>query len=206
MFFCRVEEIFSNFRNASDKINIKSKKMSYFNIFSIQIVFSLLLLNFLLIPPDRYMAPVGNLFHFFKSLENQSDICWINDIIEQNGRINQHTVMIDNFCNNENCYDRPDGGTYTSLFVIVIASQFVDDSSLKIKVLARLSRVENANFGDSKQLGDNLFELRFFFGSGFRIYYTIKEGRIVLLLVGGDKSSQQKDIDKAEVLLKQMED
>lgn len=80
------------------------------------------------------------------------------------------------------------------------------DALMKIKVLARLSRVENANFGDFKQLSDGLFELRFFFGPGFRIYYTIKEGRIVLLLVGGDKSSQQKDIDKAEALLKQMED
>jgi putative addiction module killer protein len=80
------------------------------------------------------------------------------------------------------------------------------DALMKIKVLARLSRVENGNFGDSKQLSDSLFELRFFFGSGIRIYYTIKEGKIVLLLVGGDKSSQQKDIDKAEVLLKKMED
>ncbi|WDP86155.1 MAG: type II toxin-antitoxin system RelE/ParE family toxin [Desulfobacter sp.] len=80
------------------------------------------------------------------------------------------------------------------------------DSLVRIKILARLSRVENGNFGDCKQLGTDLFELRFFFGAGFRIYYTIKDARIVLLLVGGDKSSQQKDIDKAEALLKQMEE
>lgn len=80
------------------------------------------------------------------------------------------------------------------------------DSLVRIKILARLSRVENGNFGDSKQLGEDLYELRLFFGPGFRIYYTIKNGRIVLLLVGGDKASQQKDIDKAEALLKEMED
>ena len=71
------------------------------------------------------------------------------------------------------------------------------DALMKIKVLARLSMVENGNFGDSKQLSDSLFELRFFFGLGFRIYYTVKERKIVLLLVGGDKSSQPKDVVKA---------
>ncbi len=79
------------------------------------------------------------------------------------------------------------------------------DTLIKIKILARLSRIENGNFGDFKQLSDNLFEFRFFFGSGFRVYYTIKGGKIVLLLVGGNKSSQRKDIDKAEELLNKME-
>ncbi len=80
------------------------------------------------------------------------------------------------------------------------------DCSSKIKILARLSRVENGNFWDFKQLGSNLYELRLFFGPGLRIYYTIRDGRIVLLLAGGDKSSQQQDIQKAEVLLEEMED
>jgi putative addiction module killer protein len=80
------------------------------------------------------------------------------------------------------------------------------DSSLKIKVLARLDRVENGNFGDFKQIGFNLFELRFFFGSGLRIYYTIQVGRILLLLAGGDKSTQSKDIERASELLNELED
>ena len=80
------------------------------------------------------------------------------------------------------------------------------DTPARIKILARLSRAENGNFGDHKQLGKNLYELRLFFGPGFRIYYTIKSGRIILLLVGGDKSSQQKDINKADVLLKKLEE
>jgi putative addiction module killer protein len=80
------------------------------------------------------------------------------------------------------------------------------DSLIRIKILARLSRVENGNFGDFKQIDSDLYELRFFFGSGVRVYYTVKNKEIVLLLVGGDKSSQQNDIDKAKLLLKQMEE
>jgi len=79
------------------------------------------------------------------------------------------------------------------------------DSSIKIKVLARLDRVENGNFGDFKQIGSNLFELRFFFGSGLRIYYTTQEGRILFLLDGGDKSTQSKDIERAAELLNELE-
>ena len=80
------------------------------------------------------------------------------------------------------------------------------DAPGKIKILARLARVENGNFGDHKQLGDELFELRMFFGPGYRIYYTIRVGRIVLLLVGGEKSTQKKDIKKAESLLEELEE
>ncbi len=79
------------------------------------------------------------------------------------------------------------------------------DSSIKIKVLARLDRVENGNFGDFKQIGSNLFELRFFFGSGLRIYYTIQEDRVLFLLAGGDKSMQSKDIERATELLNELE-
>lgn len=79
------------------------------------------------------------------------------------------------------------------------------DATAKIKMLARLARVENGNFGDHKQVDRNLFELRFFFGPGYRIYYTIKGMQIVLLLVGGDKSSQAKDIKKAKSLIDELE-
>ena len=79
------------------------------------------------------------------------------------------------------------------------------DSSIKIKVLARLDRVENGNFGDFKQIGSNLFELRFFFGSGLRIYYTVQESRVFFLLAGGDKSTQSKDIERASELLNELE-
>ncbi len=79
------------------------------------------------------------------------------------------------------------------------------DRTTKNKLLSRLARIENGNFGDYKQLGNDLFELRFFFGGGLRIYYTIQNRKVVLLLIGGDKSSQSKDIEKAKIIIEGME-
>ena len=83
------------------------------------------------------------------------------------------------------------------------------DRTVKLKVLARLARVENGNFGDFSQLSENLFELRCFvasllrcfFAGGLRIYYTIRDGIVVILLAGGDKSTQARDIEKAAKIL-----
>jgi putative addiction module killer protein len=69
-----------------------------------------------------------------------------------------------------------------------------------------LARIENGNFGDTKTLSANLFELRCFFGGGIRVYYTIRSQQIVLLLVGGDKTSQNRDIEKAKAILSTLED
>ena len=80
------------------------------------------------------------------------------------------------------------------------------ESTVKIRILARLDRIENGNFGDFKQISPSLFELRFFFGVGLRIYYTIQNSKVVLLLTGGNKASQEKDIEKAAELLKELED
>lgn len=80
------------------------------------------------------------------------------------------------------------------------------DKTVKNQLLSRLARVENGNFGDTKILSANLFELRCFFGGGIRLYYTIRNQRIVLLLVGGDKSSQNKDIEKAKAIMNSLED
>ena len=70
------------------------------------------------------------------------------------------------------------------------------DKKAVTRIMARLYRVELGNFGDHKKITCELSELRFFFSSGYRIYYTIKNNEIVLLLQGGDKSSQSKDIKK----------
>jgi putative addiction module killer protein len=80
------------------------------------------------------------------------------------------------------------------------------DRSVKIKILARLDRIENGNFGDHKQIDKNLFELRFFFGAGYRIYYTIKGNTVVILPTGGNKATQAKDIKKATALLNDLEE
>ena len=80
------------------------------------------------------------------------------------------------------------------------------DRSVKIKILARLDRIENGNFGDHKQIDKNLFELCFFFGAGHRIYYTIKGNTVVILPTGGNKATQAKDIKKATALLNDLEE
>ena len=80
------------------------------------------------------------------------------------------------------------------------------DRSGKIKILARLDRVQNGNFGDCKQIGKELYELRFFFGPGYRVYYTIKSNSVIILLAGGDKANQTKNIAKAKVILDELEE
>lgn len=80
------------------------------------------------------------------------------------------------------------------------------DPTTRNKVLSRLDRVSNGNFGDYKAIDAGLFELRFVFGAGLRIYYTLRTGQVVLLLAGGDKSSQQRDIETARAILKNLGD
>ena len=69
------------------------------------------------------------------------------------------------------------------------------------RIMARIYRMEQGNMGDVKTVGQNLFEMRFFFGSGYRIYYTINDKTVVLLFCGGDKSSQKNDIEKAKKIM-----
>jgi putative addiction module killer protein len=71
----------------------------------------------------------------------------------------------------------------------------------RLRVTSRVVRVAAGNFGDHKQISENLFELRFTFGGGFRVYYTIRGPYVVFLLVGGDKSSQVADIRRATSML-----
>lgn len=75
------------------------------------------------------------------------------------------------------------------------------DMVARARIIRRLERVERGNLGDIKFLGDEIWEMRFDFGPGYRIYYTVKDKCIYLLLVGGDKSSQQTDIARAKSIL-----
>lgn len=80
------------------------------------------------------------------------------------------------------------------------------DRSVKKRILIRLERLIDGNFGDHKQINELLYELRFDIGSGYRIYYTIQDNIIVLLLNGGDKKSQTKDIKKANEIIEKLKD
>ena len=78
------------------------------------------------------------------------------------------------------------------------------DCSFSGRVNDRIKRIKFGNFGDYKNLGDGLYELRLKFGSGFRIYYTFKKKRVILLLNSGDKSSQNKDIKLSRKFLQEV--
>ena len=60
----------------------------------------------------------------------------------------------------------------------------------------------DGNFNNYKSVGDGVFELRFFFGAGYRVYFAFDGENVILLLCGGDKSTQNDDIKKAKEYLK----
>lgn len=78
------------------------------------------------------------------------------------------------------------------------------DTQGKARINARLRRIQLGNFGDAEPVGNNILELRFFFGSGYRIYFMQQGHKVIILLVGGDKSSQQRDIVTAFNLAKEI--
>ena len=71
------------------------------------------------------------------------------------------------------------------------------DRGAKARIDARIRRISLGNLGDVKRLGDNISELRIDYGPGYRVYFTRRGARVLLLLCGGDKSNQQSDIDRA---------
>ncbi len=71
------------------------------------------------------------------------------------------------------------------------------DRQARARILTRINRVRLGNFGDCKSLGDGLFEFRMTFGPGYRVYFGRVDEQVILLLCGGDKSSQNKDIETA---------
>lgn len=77
------------------------------------------------------------------------------------------------------------------------------DFRAKAKILFRIQKLENQeHFGDYKPVGDGISELKINYAKGYRIYFKETDGKIIILLIGGDKSTQQKDIEKAKELSK----
>lgn len=72
------------------------------------------------------------------------------------------------------------------------------DATVRKRILARVSRLQHGNYGDCEPVGEGVSELRLFFGSGYRVYFGEQNNRIVVLLCGGDKGSQSKDIEQAK--------
>lgn len=80
------------------------------------------------------------------------------------------------------------------------------DATARRRILTRLRRVEQGNFGDYRGLSEGIYELRFTFGPGYRVYFGQDGNTIVVLLNGGDKSSQSQDIERAKAYWKEYQD
>lgn len=80
------------------------------------------------------------------------------------------------------------------------------DRVARVRIDIRIRRLSLGNRGDVKPVGEGVFEIRIDYGPGYRIYYIQKNNAIVILLCGGDKSTQSKDINRAHELARNMED
>lgn len=72
------------------------------------------------------------------------------------------------------------------------------DQNARARIRERIARLMLGNFGDCRPVGEGILELRLAFGAGYRIYFAEAEKAIVVVLCGGDKSSQKRDITRAK--------
>jgi putative addiction module killer protein len=81
----------------------------------------------------------------------------------------------------------------------------LNDFRAKAIILVRLQKLEkDEHFGNSEPVGDGIRELKINYAKGYRVYFKEIDGKIIILLIGGDKSTQQKDIEKAIVIWKEL--
>jgi len=90
----------------------------------------------------------------------------------------------------------------TSVFTAWHAS--VRDLRAKVAIARRIDRASAGNFGDIKSVSDGVSEMRVDVGAGYRIYFTMRNGVVIVLLAGGDKSSQNADIRRAKKIAKEV--
>lgn len=79
------------------------------------------------------------------------------------------------------------------------------DIRAKARILVRIDRMQFGNLGDVSPVGEGVSELRIFYGPGYRISFVQRGAEIVILLNGGDKSTQKKDISRAKLLAQELE-
>ncbi|WP_374960999.1 type II toxin-antitoxin system RelE/ParE family toxin [Spongiibacter tropicus] len=80
------------------------------------------------------------------------------------------------------------------------------DSTTRLRLSRRLDKASRGLLGDTSSVGDGVFEMREFFGPGWRMYFVERGETLIVMLGGGDKSSQQADIEAAKILAEKLED
>ena len=82
----------------------------------------------------------------------------------------------------------------------------VRDDRARARILKRIDRAEAGNLGDVGPVGDGISEMRIFYGPGYRVYFVQRGADLILLLCGGDKSTQDSDIEEAKELVRRLSD
>jgi len=78
------------------------------------------------------------------------------------------------------------------------------DKLVKARIEARVRRLQDGNPGDAEPVGEGVSELKLHFGGGWRVYYTERNGKIIILLAGGNKNTQKRDIKLALTLARNL--
>lgn len=97
------------------------------------------------------------------------------------------------------------------MFTVLQTEEFRDwldglrDLKAQVRIAARLRLAEAGNLGDWKSLGESLSEMRVDVGPGYRLYFTRRQNVLIVMLAGGDKSTQSRDIKRAQKILLQLE-
>ena len=80
------------------------------------------------------------------------------------------------------------------------------DKQAARRIQVRIDRAQDGNFGDHRSVGEGVSEMRIHHGPGFRVYFTVRGTEIIILLAGGDKATQAKDIYIAQELARQLKE
>ena len=97
------------------------------------------------------------------------------------------------------------------MYELIITTSFsswldeLSDERAQVKIALRLDYITLGNLGDWKPVGDGVFEIRVHYGPGYRLYFMRKDRIVIILLAGGDKSSQARDIAAAKQIKRDIE-